>query len=132
MAPLLASFCNELRRGKERSSRPVMVGKHGVESGIGLESLQLFERAMKGSLKAGMVAREAIGLGIEQVDSGLEEADTAQIPGGCDQFVEEGLLKSALRVDFALIAGLQFLEGFTLFRLDDQLLGGEAVFESVL
>jgi hypothetical protein len=103
-----------------------------MEAGIGLESFELSQRAVKGALEAGVMARETIGLGVEQVDSGLEEADTAQIPAGYDEFVKEGLLKSALRVDFALIAGLQFLEGFTLFRLDDQLLGGEAVFESVL
>jgi len=74
--------------------------------------------------KRGVVAGETIGQGIEQVDSGFEDMDTAQIPGGCDEFVEESLLQSALRGDFELVVGMQCSEGFAFFGFDDQLLGG--------
>ena len=121
---LLASFCNDQRCGKERNSVPDFPGEHGVEAGVGLERLQFFECAVESALETGVVAGETIGQGIEQVDSGFEDMDTAQIPGGCDEFVEESLLQSALRGDFELVVGMQCSEGFAFFGFDDQLLGG--------
>ena len=103
---------------------PDFAWEHGVEAGVGLERLQFFECAVEGALETGVVARETVGQGIEQVDSGCEDSDAAQIPGGCDEFVEESLLQSSLRGDFELIVGLQGIEGFAFFGFDDQLLGG--------
>jgi hypothetical protein len=103
-----------------------------VEAGFSLEHAQFFEGAVKGALEAGVMAREAIGKGIEQVDAGLEDVDAAEIPGGGDEFVEEGLLERAARLDFGLVVSLQLLEGCLFFGLDDELLGGEAVFQGIL
>ena len=77
---------------------------------------------MEGALEAGVMPLEAVKLGVEEVDSGLEDADAAQIPGVVDEFIEEFLLEGAARVDFRLIASVQFLEGFAFFGFDDQLL----------
>jgi hypothetical protein len=79
-----------------------------------------------------MMALEAIELWVEHVDAGLEKADTAEIPGGGNEFIEEVLLECAARIDFGLVTSAQFLKGFPLFGMDDELLGGKAVFEGVL
>jgi len=84
LVALLASFCNDQRRGKERSFQSYARGKHGVEAGFGLERPQFFEGAVEGALEAGVMAGEAVGKGIEEVDSGLEDVDAAEIPGGGD------------------------------------------------
>jgi len=113
----LASFCNDQRCGKERSSVPNFTWEHGVESGLGLERLQFFECAVEGALETGVMARETVGQWIEQIDSCFEDSDAAQIPGGCDEFVEESLLQSSLRGDFQLVVGLQCFEGYRVLRV---------------
>ena len=104
---------------------PDSAGQHGVEAGIGVQRLEFFACAMED-------ARQTVELGIEHVDRGLEDADAAEIPGGGDEFIEEGLLEGALGLDFALVTGEQVIEGLEVLRLDDQLLGSEAVLEGVL
>jgi hypothetical protein len=84
----LASFCNDQGCCKERSFQSDSRGEHGVEAGFSLEHAQFFEGAVEGALEAGVMAGEAIGKGIEEVDSGFEDADTAEIPSGGDEFVE--------------------------------------------
>jgi hypothetical protein len=128
----LASFGDRQWRGKERSFVPDFAWEHGVEAGVGLKSLQFFDCALHGALKADVITGQAVKLGIEHIDGGLEDADAAEVPGGGDKLVKEGLLESALGIDFGLVTGLEFIEGFEVFRFDEQLLGSEAVFEGVL
>jgi hypothetical protein len=111
---------------------PDFAGEHGVEAGVGLKSLEFFYCALHGALKTDVITGQAVILGIEHIDGGLEDADAAEIPSGGNEFVKESLLESALGVDLGLVTGLELVEGFEVFRLDEQLLGREAVLEGVL
>jgi len=79
-----------------------LAGQHAVQGVVGLQGLELFEGAVEGSLTAGLVARQAIILRVEQVEFRLEDA--AQVPGGGDQFVEQGLLDLSAGVNLAQTA----------------------------
>jgi len=95
---------------------------------------------MKGALDAGLVAVQAVQVFFElfgcscgvRAGSDLHAADTAEIPGGGDQVVEQGLLGCALWLDIRLVVVEQFLEFLVLIWRDDQVASGEAVCSSVL
>ena len=87
---------------------------------------------MERAFDTAMVAGQAVIVRVQHVDSGLENADAAQVPGGIDQFIKESLLELALRVNFVFIAGQEKFELFTVFWCDQQLLGGKAMFAGVL
>ena len=100
---------------------------------------------MEGALDARLMAGEAIELGlkfviVEQVsiggearaEVGFHAADSAKVPGGGDQLIEEGLLKRALGRDVGLESGEQFVEFFAILGADDEVFGRESVLAGVL
>src|SRR5258708_6447580 len=95
---------------------------------------------MKGALDAGLVADQAIQVFFElfgcscgvRAGPDFHAADAAEIPGGADQQLEQGLLGCVLWLDAGLVVVEQFLEFLALIGCDDQVARGEAVGTSVL
>ena len=106
--------------------------KQGAQGGLGLQGFEFLERAVEGALKTGVMAGEAIVLGIEHVGLGLQNTDAAKVPGGGDQFIEESLLDWAAGIDLALIVGEDLFEIFALLGFNQELLSGEAMLAGVL
>jgi len=88
---------------------------------------------MKSALDARHVASQTVKLGqedivVEQVvagggagaELGFHDADAAEVPGGGDEFVEEGLLEDALGSDVGLESSEQFVEFLAIFRGDEE------------
>ena len=130
---VLGSFCNFVCGGQGWGVFAERGGEGSVDYGIGLKGFQLFEAAMEGSLDAGVVAGEPIELGGVLIAwIGFQQANTAQVPGGGDQFIEQCLLDGALGFDVCYKIGEQAVEYFLLTGGDDDLASGEAVFRGVL
>jgi hypothetical protein len=87
---------------------------------------------MEGSINASVMARQALGTGIEYTELGLKDADTAEVPGSGDEFVEESLLDLTLWVDLLLVLSDEIVEFRLIFWLNGKLFGNEAVFAGVL
>src|SRR5260370_25520418 len=95
---------------------------------------------MERALDAGLVADQAVQFFFElfgcscgvRACPDFHAADAAEIPGGPDQQLEQGLLGCASRLNVGLVVVEQFLEFLALIWRDDQVASGEAVGSSVL
>jgi hypothetical protein len=132
LVALVASFCNYERIGQNRCFRADADGECCANGIIGLQGFQLIERAVKGALEAGVMAREAVKLWVQHFDNGLELADAAEIPGGGDEFVKERLLGRAARIDLGLVFGQKLIEFLLVHRLNGELLGAQAMLKGIL
>jgi hypothetical protein len=115
-----------------------------LKKGVGLQGFELLQAAMEGALDAGFVAGDAVEFGLEVVRGkqvavfdavtqlGFHAASAAKVPGGGDQFIEQGLLDGALRFDLGQEIGQELLEFFVLAGRDDHFAGAEAMLRSVL
>jgi hypothetical protein len=141
----LGSFCNFDCGGERRGGFADVREDHRLDGRIGLESFQLLQTAVERALDARVVTGEPVELGLEIVvvkkvsigcgvgaEFGFHAADPAQVPGRCDELVEQGLLEHALRSDVVLEFGGEGFEFFTIFWTNDEVLGGEAVLAGVL
>ena len=99
---------------------------------------------MEGALDARLMAGEAVELGLDlvvveqvQIGSGagaevsLHATDAAQVPGGSDQLVEDGLLKRPFRSDVVLESSEQFVELLAILGADEEVFGGEPMLAGV-
>jgi hypothetical protein len=64
-------------------------------------------------------------------EGGLEAVEAPEVPGGVDDFVEEGLFEDAARAEFGGVGRQQFLKFRPFFGGDDDVASGEAVLEGV-
>ena len=95
------------------------------------------ERLVPGALGTSLIASEAVedgdGFGVEEIggtaigDLGLDAAETVQVPGGVDEFVEGDGFDGSLGVEFGeflsvLGQGHEAVDGYFSARLEGQLL----------
>jgi hypothetical protein len=120
--------------GGEWQSRFVVLGSdYRPDSGVRLQCFELLEAAVKSALDARLVTSETVKLGqedivVEQVvaggcagaELGFHNADAAEVPGGGDELVEEGLLEGTLGSDVGLESSEQFVEFLAIFRADEE------------
>ncbi len=109
--------------------------------------MELFEAAdgaVEGAFEAGVVAAEAVEFALELLivecgegvdaaaEAGFHAADAAEVPGGVDDLIEQGLLEDALGLELAAEVLEEFVELGLFVGLDDEVLGAEAVGAGVL
>jgi hypothetical protein len=105
-----------------------------------MERFQLFESAVEGALDAGLVTGQTVELFLELIvvekvgiglgagaEFGFHATDAAEVPGGGDELVEEGVFERAFGFDFIAEFGEHFVELGAIFGADDEIGGGEAV-----
>ena len=130
----LGSFCNLVCAGEGRDVFADDPGETQLKEGIGLQGFELLEASMEGALDADVVAGEAVEFMLVRAGAqfGFHAADAAEVPGGRDQLIEQGLLDWALRFDLRQEIGKEFLELVLLAGRDHYFAGGESMLAGVL
>jgi hypothetical protein len=114
----------------------------GAKGAVGLESTEFLDGAVVGTLGASLIAGEAIEevgrLGVGEIvlgaegDFGFDAAEALEIPGGVEDLAKGDGFEGTLGVEIGFEGVTESREFFLVIRADDEVFGGESMFEGVL